>query len=188
MRTRTILLSTALLAGGVLTAPAYAAPPLERLAQQTEPFTFPFEVCGTTVSITELVQREKVNLKNNRLTGALKLLIMNVETGQTAVVNASGPGSSTSTTNPDGTVTFTSTSQGRSFFTPFAEEDLVKSRAAGLPDLFVTSGPVRSVAVFPPLPEFSEENPPPEDFVFPGPISESIDFPKRIQDVCALIT
>jgi hypothetical protein len=56
-----------------------------------------------------------------------------------------------------------------------------------LPETLVTSGPVTSTAVFPPFPDFSEENPPPEDFVF-EPISESIDFPNRIQDVCALIT
>ena len=187
MRTRLVLLATALLAGGGLASPAVAAPPFERFPANPEPFTFPFEVCGTTVTITELVQREKINLKNMRVTGALKLRITNEVTGQSTVVNASGPGTFISTVNPDGTETVTGASQGRSLFTPFTEADLAKSAAMGLPEIFVTSGPVTTTAVFPPFPEFSEENPPPEDFVF-EPISESIDFPNRIQDVCALIT
>ena len=187
MRTRLILLSTALLAGGALATPALAAPPLEPFPSNPDPFTFPFEVCGTTVTITELVQREKVNLKNQRLTGALKLLVTNEETGQSTVVNASGPATQTFTLNPDGTQTLTFSSQGLGLFTPHVEADLEKSRAAGLPDIFVTSGRVETTIVFPPFPDFGEGEEPPEDVVL-EPISESFDLPHRVQDVCALIT
>lgn len=186
MRTRSILLSTALLAAGAFATPALAAPPFERFPSNPEPFTFPFEVCGTTVTITELVQREKINLKNMRVTGALKLLVTNADTGESTVVNASGPVTQTSTLNPDGTETVTFNSQGRSLFTPFLAADLEKSRAAGLPDIFVTSGPVDATIVFPPFPEIPEGQEPPEE-VFVQPISQSIDFPNQVQDVCALI-
>lgn len=180
MRTRMLLLSTALLTGGLAT-PALAGPPHEPLPPQP-PVTLP--LCGTEngVTFTEVVQREKTNTKTGRVTGALKIRVTNEDTGESVLVNASGPGMFEEVVDEEaGTLTLTFDFTGRSLIFPFTPDEQAFFQAAGLPDIFTTSGPVLGTVVLD-ISEADEDNP-------PTVIASSFDIPRnRVNDVCALIT
>lgn len=177
MRTGLTLLTAALLTGGMLAPPALAAPPHEPVPEQ-EPFTIP-GLCGIDggVTVTTTMLRAKQNTKTGRFTGAFKYQVTNNSTGQSVVVNNSGPGPATST--PDaraGTLTVEFDFRGRAVFFAFNEKEQEILAAAGLPDIFATSGPVRGTVVL------NIASTPPTT------ISVAFDTPDRVQDVCALIT
>lgn len=179
MRTRLMLLSTALLAGGAPASPAFAAPPLEPLPDMP-PLTG-LELCGTTVTISEEVQREKENLKTGRVTGALKVRITNEGTGESIVVNASGPGTFGLTEVVEGElIELTFSFKGRSLIFATNPDELEAFREMGLPDIFVTSGPFESTVLL----DVSEA----DEFTEPTFVSTTIDTPRRIQDVCEILT
>ena len=172
MRTRLILLSTALLAGGALASPALAAPP-ERIPPMPEPFEV--EACDTTLLFEEVVQKERVHVKEgklDRVTGALKVRITNLENGESILVNASGPGTFEEIENEDGSLTLIIRFKGRSLIFAQSPEDRQFFEAAGLPDVFITSGPLNATITL-------TEN---------GVADASIDAPRRVQDVCEILT
>jgi len=88
------------------------------------------------------VQREKTNTKTGRTTGALKIRVTNEMTGKSILVNASGPGSQTETVDEAGLLTLVLDFTGRSIVYPFDPDERALFRAAGLPDIFATRGPV----------------------------------------------
>lgn len=181
MRTGAALLTAALITGGALASPVHAAPPHEPVPEQ-EPFTIP-ELCGIEegVTVTTVMLRAKQNTKTGRFTGAFKFQVTNNDTGQSVVVNNSGPGPVTETVDEEaGTVTIDFDFKGRAVFFAFNETEQAIFQAAGLPDIFATSGPIRGTVVLD-ISEADEDTP-------PTTISIHFDTPKRVQDVCALIT
>lgn len=173
MRTRLILLSTALLAGGALASPALAAPP-ERIPPMPEPFEV--QACDTTLLFEEVVQKERVHVKEgklDRVTGSLKIRITNLENGESLLVNASGPGTFQEIENEDGTLTIKIAFKGRNLIFPEVPEDLAFFQAAGLPDVFITSGPLNGTITLSPDGEVEEL---------------TLDTPRRVQDVCQILT
>ena len=181
MRTSATLLTAALITGGALVSPALAAPPHEPVPDQP-PFTIE-KLCGTEegVTFTALDVRAKQNTKTGRFTGAFKFQVTNKDTGASVVVNNSGPGPITETVDEEaGTVTIVLDFKGRSVFFPFNETEQAIFEAAGLPDIFATSGPVRVTVVLD-ISEADADTP-------PTALSIDFDTPERVQDVCALIT
>lgn len=172
MRTRLILLSTALLAGGAFASPALAAPP-ERIPPMPEPFEV--EACDTTLFFEEVMQKQRVHVKEgklDRVTGALKVRVTNLENGESILVNASGPGTFEEIENEDGSLTVVIRGKGRSLIFPETPEDLKFFGAAALPDVFITSGPLNATLTL-------TEN---------GLQNVTFDVPRRVQDVCEILT
>jgi len=174
MRTRLLLLATALLTGG-LASPALAAPPVP--VESQPPQTFP--LCGTEVTISEEVNRTREH-KDGRITGALKLRVTNDRTRRSIVVNASGPGRVVETDLGGGRFQLDFSFTGRSLIFPFIPGEVPFFRAAGLPDLFVTKGPFRQTTVID-VSGIDETTPPPV-------VGFTIDVPNRVEDLCDDIT
>lgn len=163
----------------LLSSTALAAPPLEPIPPQP-PLTG-LQLCGTTITIEEVVQREKVNTKTGRVTGALKVRVTNEETGESVLVNASGPGTFAETVDEEaGTVTFSFDFRGRSLVFPFDPEERAFFEQAGLPDIFTTSGPLSGTVVLD-ISEADEDTPPTVESV-------EIDTPRRVVDICEALT
>ena len=183
MRTGATLLTAVLFTGGALAAPALAAPPHEPVPEQ-KPFTIP-KLCGIEegVTVTTVMLRAKRNTKTGRFTGAFKYQVTNNRTGRSVVVNNSGPGPITETVDEAaGTVTIDFDFKGRTVVFAFSEKEQAIFAAAGLPDIFATSGPIRYRVVL----DISEADA--DADTPPTAISINFDTPNRVQDVCALIT
>ncbi len=181
MRTGVALLTAALITGGALASPAHAAPPHEPVPE-VEPFTIP-KLCGIVkgVTVSTVMLRAKQNTKTGRFTGAFKYQVTNNETGRSVVVNNSGPGPITETVDEAaGTVTIDFDFKGRTVVFAFSVKEQAIFEAAGLPDIFATSGPIRYRVVL----DISK----PDGGTPPPAISIDFDTPNRVQDVCALIT
>jgi hypothetical protein len=104
-------------------------------------------VCGTTVQIEQVGKSQRVH-ENGRNTGALRFSVTNLETGTSVLVNASGPGSFSSTDNPDGTTDFTFSATGQNLIYSLDPLEEAILNAAGLPGLFVGSGPAEFNGTF----------------------------------------
>jgi hypothetical protein len=97
------------------------------------------------------------------------------------VVNNSGPGFVTSTEGEAaGTIIVTFDFKGRSAFFAEGAVQKVLFAAAGLPEFFVTSGPLRGTLVLD-ISQADEDTP-------PTTIDVDFETPQRVQDVCALLT
>jgi hypothetical protein len=99
------------------------------------------EACGTTVTITfpmdKEYQRVTTDAQGNqhiKVTGALKATFTDTATGRSVTYNVSGPGNSIAYANGD----FLFNATGRNFIALFPNQVI-----AGLPQIFVTSGPIR---------------------------------------------
>jgi hypothetical protein len=153
-------------------APAAAAPP-----QFVEPApTMTLPICGATEGILiEQVGRSQREHKNGRNTGSLRIRLTNVATGASVLVNASGPGSSPLTENPDGTSTFNFAATGQNLIFSYDATDEAMLAAQGLPGVFVSSGPIELNGTFNTETEAS--------------ISLTVTRkPPRIRDLCAELT
>lgn len=98
--TRNVCAVLAVAAGSVLMgAPAYANKPVLNEA------SFPVEACGTSLTLTIAVDGEKTREQKDgsfRTTGVFKVRFTNELTGQSVLVNGSGPG--TLVPQSDGTI------------------------------------------------------------------------------------
>jgi hypothetical protein len=119
----------------VLATPALAAPP-DRV-EPVPPTTI--TACGTTVTITEVVQRERSRFQEtedgftNKITGAHKV---RVSTGsQSVLLSVSGPAKITRQGS-----TLTIKGAGRNLVFPTTPEDRAVQLAAGLPELALLIG------------------------------------------------
>jgi hypothetical protein len=99
------------------------------------------EACGTTVAVTfpmdKEYQRVTTDAQGNqhiKVTGALKATFTDTATGRSVTYNVSGPGNSIAYANGD----FLFNATGRNFIALFPNQVI-----AGLPQIFVTSGPIR---------------------------------------------
>ena len=128
----------ALLAG---TASAYADPPGgHRIPVNNVPYDIPADACGFPVHVGVVDNREYVVKQSTnpdgsisiRVTGELILSITNTDTGASADVNASGPGSLT--VYPDGSESLDA--QGH-FFTGLTADEQARF---GMPGLVLSSG------------------------------------------------
>ena len=104
-----------------------------------EPFTV--EACGTTVDATFPMNKEYQQVTTDaegnqhiKVTGALKVTLTDTATGRSVTYNISGPGTSIAYANGD--FLFDATGRNLWFLTP------EQAAATGLPQLFVTSGPI----------------------------------------------
>jgi hypothetical protein len=104
-----------------------------------EPFTV--EACGTTVDATFPMNKEYQQVTTDaegnqhiKVTGALKVTLTDTATGRSVTYNISGPGTSIAYANGD--FLFNATGRNLLFLTP------EQAAATGLPQLFVTSGPI----------------------------------------------
>ncbi len=170
-----VFVMTAVLAVGAVASPALAAPPLEPLPDFP---TMTFPLCDTKngITIEQVVNKEKINVKTMRVTGTLKLRITNEDNGKSVVVNVSGPGSNTLTENgPIQTTTFEA--QGRALVSRFTPQEEAALNAAGLPDVFVTSGPLKLTTVYDV--SMADEDTPPVLLDF------EISVPNKVRDICA---
>lgn len=105
-----------------------------------QPFTV--EACGTTVDATFPMDKEYQQVTTDaegnqhiKVTGALKVTLTDTATGRSVTYNISGPGTSIAYANGD----FLLVATGRNLGILTAEQ----AAALGLPELFVTSGPIR---------------------------------------------
>jgi hypothetical protein len=124
------------LSGTALAAPPEPAPPFE--PQE-------FSLCGTTVLVESTVQKQRLH-KNGRQTGQLRFRVTNVETGVSVDVNASGPGRGGETQEGD-VLTYTFQATGLNIVFPFTPGEAKAMRAAGLPELFYSAGPIDLVGM-----------------------------------------
>ena len=129
------LLMLAAAAPLVLATPALAAPP-DRI-EPAPPTTI--TACGTTVTITEVVQRERSRFQEtedgftNRITGARKVRVST--DSRSVLLNVSGPGKVTRQGN-----TLTIKGAGRNLVFPTTPEERAVQLAAGLPELALLIG------------------------------------------------
>lgn len=160
----------------VLGALALLAVPVPAQAAPKEPLgpapDFVGALCGTTVKVSEEVNRAKVGAKG-KVTGTLRYRLTDLATGRTALVNASGPGTMTVEPLPGGREAVVFRATGPSLFFPVDAVEAAYFEAAGLPDLLLTSGPLRVSLVLDPAKPETE--------------SIVIDAPRRVVDGCALI-
>ena len=132
----TVLVSVGLtlLLGGA----ALAAKPVREFVPSPPDTTFPAgALCGFPVAVETLRNNEYLTTFSDgrqRITGALKLRLTNVDTGESLVVNASGPGWYTATET-----TFNVSGQGRWVLFQFAGDE------PG-PGIFLYRGNLRFVA------------------------------------------
>jgi hypothetical protein len=104
-----------------------------------QPFTV--QACGTTVDATFPMDKEYQQVTTDaegnqhiKVTGALKVTLTDTATGRSVTYNISGPGTSIAYANGD--FLFNATGRNLLFLTP------EQAAATGLPQLFVTSGPI----------------------------------------------
>ena len=104
-----------------------------------QPFTV--QACGTTVDVTFPMDKEYQKVTTDaegnqhiQVTGALKVTLTDTATGRSVTYNISGPGTSIAYANGD--FLFNATGRNLLFLTP------EQAAATGLPQLFVTSGPI----------------------------------------------
>jgi hypothetical protein len=105
-----------------------------------QPFTL--QACSTTVDVTFPMDKEYQQVTTDaqgnqhiKITGALKVTLTDTATGRSIAYNISGPGTSIVYANGD----FLFSSAGRNFIYLTPEQ----VAATGLPQLFVTSGPIQ---------------------------------------------
>jgi hypothetical protein len=105
-----------------------------------QPFTL--EACGTTVDVTYPVDKEYQRVTTDaqgnqhiKVTGALTATFTDTATGRSVTYNVSGPGDSIAYANGD----FLFDATGRNFVILSPEQVAM----TGLPQMFVTSGPIR---------------------------------------------
>jgi hypothetical protein len=104
-----------------------------------QPFTV--QACGTTVDVTFPMDKEYQKVTTDaegnqhiKVTGALKVTLTDTATGRSVTYNISGPGTSIAYANGD--FLFNATGRNLLLLTPD------QAAATGLPQLFVTSGPI----------------------------------------------
>ena len=104
-----------------------------------QPFTV--DACGTTVDVTypvdkeyQLVTTDAQGNQHIKVTGALKVTLTDTATGRSVTYNISGPGTSIAYANGD----FLFAATGRNFVILSPEQVAM----TGLPQMFVTSGPI----------------------------------------------